>query len=161
MHRFQVSPTPLCVICEAGSRCTMTDATCCVSNITGEKCPLPRTHLIGILLLSLITFALKDTAQTHAWAHTQARRMPRSQESKYPCQADYTAVVTHRWRKRSALASTSPHARTATRKYMYTETVAQPPVHHVAIRAPACTQLRLLQVHSVRARGGVWRGNYI
>ena len=74
MHQFQVVPTPLCVICEAGSRCTMTDATCCLSNITGEKCPLPRTHLIGMLLqLSIIPFALKDTTRTHAWAHTSTR----------------------------------------------------------------------------------------
>ena len=79
--------------------------------------------------------------------------------SIYATQIIRRAVVTHRWCKRSALASTMPHARTATRKYIL-ETVTQTPVHHVAIRAPACTQLRLLHVHSVRARGGVWRGNY-
>ena len=73
-------------------------------------------HLIGMLLqLCIIPFALKDTTHTHKHGHTQARRMPHSQVSKYSCQADYTAVATHRWRKRSALASTSPHAGTATR----------------------------------------------
>ena len=67
--------------------------------------------------------------------------------------------------------SNTPVAQTQrTRKYnatrthrsaqVHVETVTQTPVHHVAIRAPAYTQLCLLHVHSDRARGGVWRGNY-
>ena len=48
----------------------MTD-TCCPSNATGAKCALPRTHLIGILLLSLITIAQRHN--TTAWTNTSTR----------------------------------------------------------------------------------------
>ena len=49
----------------------MFDDTCCLSNVTGEKCPIPMTHSIGILLLlSSIAFVHQDTAHTHAWTHT-------------------------------------------------------------------------------------------
>ena len=143
------------VICEAGFRCTsiMTD-NCCPSNVAGAKCALPRTHLIGILLLSLITFALKDNTQTHAWTHTSTRNAAQlSIQVSMP--------------SRLYGGSNTPVAQTqriATRTHgnaqVHIETVTQTPVHHVTIRAPACTQLRLLHVHSVRARGGVWRGNY-
>ena len=42
---------------------------------------------------------------------------------------------------------------------VHVEGFTQTPVHHVAIRAPVCTLLRLLHVYSVRTHG-VWHGNY-
>ena len=52
----------------------MTD-TCCPSNATGAKCALPRTHLIGILLLSLITIAQRHntTARMDKHKHEECR----------------------------------------------------------------------------------------
>ena len=90
------------MICEAGFRCTsiVTDA-CCPSTATGAKCALPRTHLIAYYYYPSLLSRSK-TIHKHTHGHTQARGMPRSLVFKYPCQVDYTAVVTHRWRKRSA-----------------------------------------------------------
>ena len=151
-------PTPLCVICEAGSRCTMTDATCCLSNITGEKCPLPRTHLIGMLLqLSIIPFALKDTTQTHVWAHTSTRHAAQPSIQVFMPSRLYggsNTPVAQTQRARKYIAT-----RTHGIAQVHLEGFTQTPMHHVAVRAPACTLLRLLHVHSVRTHG-LWHGNY-
>jgi hypothetical protein len=137
----------------------MTDATCCLSNVTGAKCPLPRTHLIGMLLqLCIIPFRNSKTQHPRTHGHTQARGMPRSQVSTYLCPrrlyGGRNTPVAQTQRTRKYIAT-----RTHGNAQVHLEGFTQTPVHHVAIRAPVCTLLRLLHVHSVRTHG-VWHGNY-
>ena len=146
------------MICEAGFRCTsiVTDA-CCPSTATGAKCALPRTHLIGILHYPSLQ-SRKDTTQPPAWTNTSTRNAAQlsiqaSMPSRVSGGNNTPVAQTQRTRQYNA-------TRTHGNAQVHVETVTQTPLHHVAIRAPACTQLRLLHVHSVRARGGVWRGNY-
>ena len=116
-------------------------------------------HLIGMLLqLCIIPFALKDTTHTHAWAHTSTPHAAQPSIQEFMPSRLYggrNTPVAQTQRTRKYIAT-----RTHGNAQVHLEGFTQTPVHHVAIRAPACTLLRLLQhVHLVRTHG-VWHGNY-